>query len=355
MQEIYEFRVQEQHASRLFAPNEGKKLGWTKLFGDKFVTVRKIELSADDPKFKRVGELNDLIKKEPNGFFFAGWNIHRRYAAEEIKAAELFQLRNAPAFEPTGEECGTVYDETIECLTCGAGRKQVSPLRLNLRKIPKAKDLVRTIANEWVVSQRLVNALVDANMSGVEFQPVHHQLNSRVDEPMEFEKTAAGREIIQSAADVGIELHSAKFYFWLNRKEQREIVNAAHKQYLELLQVKDTRSTSPLPHWYQLIVKSKPVKIAQVTKTGINPFDDDAAGKYRCPFGHTAGFTLLSELYIERNSWDGCDIAYTSQLVGEKGDGLIRPRPLILISPRIREILIKEKVKGLDIEIAHLV
>ena len=34
-----------------------KKLGWTKLFGDKFVTVRKIELSADDPKFKRVGEL----------------------------------------------------------------------------------------------------------------------------------------------------------------------------------------------------------------------------------------------------------------------------------------------------------
>jgi hypothetical protein len=354
MKELCEFRVQEQHASRLFAPNEGKKLGWTKQFGDEFVTVRKVELLVDDPKFKRVGELEALIKKEPHGFFFAGWYFHRRYTAEEIKAAELFQLRNAPAFEPTGEECGTVYDEAVSCPTCGAGRKQVSPLKLNLRKIPKTKDLARTIADEWVVSQRLVNALVDANISGVEFQPVRHNLSSWVDEPMELEKTAAGREIIQSATDAGIELYSAKFYFWLNRKEQREILNAAHKQYLELLQVKDIRRTSPLPRWYQLIVKSKPVKIAQATKTGINPFDEDVAGKYRCPSGHTAGFRLLSELYVERSSWDGCDIAYTSQLVGEKG-GLIRPRPLILISPRLREILIQEKVKGLDIEVAHLV
>ena len=69
MKEFCEFRVQEQHASRLFAPCEGKKLGWTKLFGDKFVTVRKVELSVDDPKFKRVGELEALIKKEPHGFF----------------------------------------------------------------------------------------------------------------------------------------------------------------------------------------------------------------------------------------------------------------------------------------------
>ncbi len=63
MKEGFEFRVQKQYASRLFAPDEGKKLRWTKLFGDKFVTVRKIELSADDPKFKRVGEFNALIKK----------------------------------------------------------------------------------------------------------------------------------------------------------------------------------------------------------------------------------------------------------------------------------------------------
>ena len=302
MKEFCEFRVQEQHASRLFAPCEGKKLGWTKLFGDKFVTVRKVELSVDDPKFKRVGELEALIKKEPHGFFFAGWNLYRRYTTEEIRAAEIFQLRNAPAFEPTGEECGTVYDETVACPACGAGRKQVSPLRLNLRKISKTKDLARTVANEWVVSQRLVNALVDANISGIEFQPVRHQLNSLVDEPMELEKTAAGREIIQSAADAGIELHSAKFYFWINRKEQREIVNAANKEFLELLQKKDTRRTSLLPCWYQMVVKSKPVKIAQSTKTGINPFDEDIAGKYRCRFGHTAGFSLLSELYVERNS-----------------------------------------------------
>jgi hypothetical protein len=352
MKEFCEFRVQEQHASRLFAPNEGKKLGWTKLFEDKLVTVRKVKLSVDDPKFKRVGELQVLIKKEPNGFFFAGWHFQRHYTTAEIETAELFQLRNAPAFEPTGEECGTIYDETAACPVCGAGRKQVSPLSLNLRKIPKTKDLARTIADEWVVSQRLVNALADANVSGIEFQPVLHRLNSRVDEPMELERTAAGREIVQAAAGAGVQLHSAKFYCWLNRKEQREMLDAAQNQFLELLQKTDTRRVSPLPHWYQLRVVSKPMKIARTTKTGIDPFDWDIAGKYRCPYGHTIGFTLLSELYVERNSWDGCDIAYTSQLVGSKG-GLIRPRPLILISPRLREILIQEEVKGLDIEIAH--
>jgi hypothetical protein len=115
---------------------------------------------------------------------------------------------------------------------------------------------------------------------------------------------------------------------------------------------KDARGTLSFPLWYQPIIKSKPVKIAQATKTGINPFDGDIFGKYRCPFGHIVGFTLLSELYVERNSWDGCDIAYTNQSVGYKG-GLIRPRPLIVISPRLREILIKEKVNGFDVEVAH--
>lgn len=68
MKEVYEFRVREEYAGRLFKPTEGKKLGWTKLFGDKFVTVRKIELSVDDPKFKQVGELNTLLKEERNDF-----------------------------------------------------------------------------------------------------------------------------------------------------------------------------------------------------------------------------------------------------------------------------------------------
>ena len=69
MKEVYEFRVQEKHASRLFEPNEGEKLGWTEQFGDEFVTVRKIKLSVDDPKFKRIGELNALIQKDRNDFF----------------------------------------------------------------------------------------------------------------------------------------------------------------------------------------------------------------------------------------------------------------------------------------------
>ena len=48
---------------------------------------------------------------------------------------------------------------------------QVSDLRLDLRKVPKGKEIATTIANEIIVSQRLAERMTDAGLTGFELRP----------------------------------------------------------------------------------------------------------------------------------------------------------------------------------------
>ena len=290
MKEVYEFRVQEKHASRLFEPHEGEKLGWTKQFGDKFVTVRKIELSADDPKFKRVGELNALIQKDRKDFFFAGWNINRRYTASDIARAKLFLLCRIATFEPAGEECGTQYDESAACPSCSSGARQVSPLFLDWKRIPKSKDIARTIAGEIVASKRMVELFESHSITGAKFGPVCH----------------------------------------------RPATSAESKD------------------WFQLLVTSCEAEVAAPTKMGINPFDEDATGQYRCSRGDLIGLNRLSEVSISRSSYNGFDIVASRHFVGTRG-GLLRPERFLLVSPKLQQVIKEEKLTGCEFEVAHLV
>lgn len=290
MQELYEFRVQEQHASLLFAPNEGKKLGWTKQFGDKFVTVRRVELSPDDPKFKRVGELNALIKKEPHGFFFAGWKIRRGYTTAELEKAQVFLLCHLATFEPAGEECGTQYDESSACPSCKSGARQVSPLFLDWKRIPKSKDIARTIAGEIVVSKQMAELFERHSITGAGFGPVCH----------------------------------------------RPVSSAESKD------------------WFQLLVKSCDAEVTAPTKTGINPFDEDATGQYRCSRGDLIGLARLSEVSISRSSYNGSDIVASRQFAGTRR-GLLRPERFLLVSPKLRQVIKEAKLTGCEFEVAHFV
>jgi hypothetical protein len=288
MKEIYEFRVLEKYAGLIFGPNEGKKLGRTKLFGDEFVTVRKVLLSADNPKFKRVGELNALIRKEHNELFFFGWDIKRLYTAEELAQAELFLFFPATTFEPSGKACGTQYDPTSACPICKSGAKQISPLFLDWNRIPKSKDIAGTIHDEIVVSKRMVDLLDRNSITGAEFGPVGH--------------------------------HPA--------------------------------SSAKSKDWFQLLVKTCNAEITVPTKIGIGPFDEDIAGKERCPLGDLIGLNLLSEVYIRRSSYIGLDIVASRQFVGTSR---LRPRQLMLVSPKFRQTIIKANLKGCKFEIVHLV
>jgi hypothetical protein len=75
MKELYEFRIREKYAGRLFSPKEGTRLSIGKMgkvpkaFEE--LAVRRIEIVHDDPRFREIGILNVTLK-ENKDWFFAG-------------------------------------------------------------------------------------------------------------------------------------------------------------------------------------------------------------------------------------------------------------------------------------------
>ncbi len=281
MREIYEFRVVEDFASRLFGPDEGKDIGSR--------IVRLIELEADDPRLPKVGEMQKAIDQESGRAFFHGWQIRRKYTKPELEAASLFRVNAARVFEPAGEESGTVYDESTACPECGAGAQQVGPLFLPLKRIPKGKDFAETIAGEIIVSRRVVELFESHGVTGVEFEPV-----------------------------------------------------------------RITRDGQKSEDWFQFIVQSKETEVVPPTRVGLEPFDDDPEGQCRCSRGDLIGLNLLSEVTINGTSRGNADIISSHQFIGARR-GLLRPRRMMFISPKVWRLIESEKLKGVEIEVAHIV
>ena len=142
MKETLELRINYDYANLLFKADEGKNLG---------TSVKVVELSKDDPRYNQVPIIAKQLQQKYDKAFFFGWEIKRKYSKKELEAATLLHLKIKTVFEPAGEECGTLYDETVSCEVCGANRKQISPLTLKHGSVPK-KDIARTIVGEVVVS-----------------------------------------------------------------------------------------------------------------------------------------------------------------------------------------------------------
>jgi hypothetical protein len=280
MRETIEFRIDEGLARRFLEPNLGTRLS---------DTLRRVVLPTTDERVQQIGEIQRTYRKN-RGFFFIYWDVRRKYSAKELQAAQLLHVIVRAVFEPTGEECGTTYDETTACKRCGAGISQTSELILDTRRIPKGKDIARTVGGEIVVSPRFVNAFSEHDLQGAKFQPVLHR----------------GR-----------------------------------------------RSLEP-SEWSQLVVTSSPVKLSPRTVTGNNPFDFDDQNEHRCPRGHTAGLTWLSEFFVLRSSYGGSDLLHTEKMFGLRR-GYLRPEPQLLISQKLCRVLVDMKAKGFALEVAHLV
>lgn len=345
MRTTCEFRVNEKYAGRLFSPNEGTRLG---------DSVRKVEIATNDPRYKQVGELDAEIQEKEGKSFFFGWGIRHYYSKEEIKSADLFHLIITAVFEPAGEECGTKYDESKVCKRCGAGRRQIGDLVLDLRRVPRGKDIARTIADEWIVSQRLAEYLLDAKLTGFQLRPVRHKARYE-DDAIKLVNYPSGRKLLEKARAVGASHPTWKFYVWANRPEQDELWKMVWKEHADTMQKKGaSRPRGQLPTWYQIVVTSRPVSTVTPTLFGNDPFDEDPEGKYCCSLGHVSGLNLLSEVWVKRAVWDGSDIVYTKDLVGTRR-GLLVPRPMLLISPRFRRMLVEKDIKGYKVEVAHLI
>lgn len=353
----YEFRVpeEEEYVHSVFSPTEGVKLS---------ESTRKILVRGDDPRIPRIAELARLLKKE-NRYLFYGWDITYKYTRAEIAAAELFNLTITAIFEPAGWDCGTEHDYLSGCPDCGVPRVQKGDLILDLRKAPKTKDIAGTLSDdEWIITQRLAEILVDAKLTGFELQRVRHKARYE-DDAMDFNAVPAGKEILRLATEAGYPHPSGPFWCWLNRQEQKALLERMTAEWVAMRGERARRRGKPPPIWYQLVITSPPVRCVPPTVFGIKPFNEDPDGKYRCPRlrrdksgQHVAGLALLSEVSVRREDWDGSDICFTAQRTGwviPRDDEMKgSPGPAILISPRFRQVLLEHKIKGYKTDVAYL-
>jgi hypothetical protein len=150
-------------------PHATREIGKTQAKGTKCVEVR---VPADSPEFKEISRF--VNSKRALGLkAFAHFPIAsylRKYRKDELQNAEALLLKISAHFEPSGEECGTVY-ETI-CKECNMGR-QASELVLDLRTAPQNRDMAETISwVEWIISSRLARMFMQNGFSGAEFRPI---------------------------------------------------------------------------------------------------------------------------------------------------------------------------------------
>lgn len=186
MREVIEFRIPEERAATFLEPGLGSSLGGS---------VRKVVLPMEDPRVRLIGDLDREFDKRGQSFFY-GWHISRSYTRKELETAELLQLIIGPFFEPTGEMCGTEYDESMACPHCGAKAVQRGDLRMDIRRIPKKKDLTITLAGESLISTRLVKHLKEHGITGAEYRPVRHTTGELIDEWRQLVVTSAPVEIL---------------------------------------------------------------------------------------------------------------------------------------------------------------
>ena len=125
----------------------------------------------------------------------------------------------------------------------------------------------------------------------------------RFDGPVTVSAVPTGRELIEKAALVGINYPSPEFSVWMNRKENSDLANKMMAE--GEVRAERLASRRPLPIWYQMVPSGQPASLSPATQFGYTALDPDIKGEYRCPFGHTEGWSLLSEAYVKRSSWDG--------------------------------------------------
>jgi hypothetical protein len=161
MQELYEFRINNDYANHLLIKEHGTNLG----------PVTIVQIKRDDPLFEKIKLLKEKIdgQRLPPLFFYS--EVIRKHTEREYQNADLLQINIQKTFEPCGEQNGTTYDESKACVICGVNAVQINELRLKQSSIPK-KDISNTIAGEVVVSKRFKLVAEKNESKGISFLPV---------------------------------------------------------------------------------------------------------------------------------------------------------------------------------------
>jgi len=96
-----------------------------------------------------------------------------QYDESEIRSAPLlhFVVTTAPR-QFGGPQCGTAYDLSQACPACGTDSTQVSALMAKASQLPKRALICQTLDHEYLVSADLEQSLRKSGISGLELRQV---------------------------------------------------------------------------------------------------------------------------------------------------------------------------------------
>ena len=309
MRAIAEFRIDEELAHLIFADDEGERLG----------SVRKVTLDTSDPRYERIGELQKKLRRCGKSSFYS-WSLKYRYSAVELRAAPFLHLKITSSLLPTGEKCGTKYDDDAACPICGAGAPQITPLFVREQRIPKTRDFCQSWGGEMIVSRRIKELFALHRMTGARFEIVRPRKRSNDGSTDWFQFFPEN-----STAEIVPPTQTGDTLFDDGGDPAAE---------------RDTSWMDKLP--------------SRVRQGLLEQFERMEEEIYHCPFGDTVGLNLLSEVSIKASTKPNLDIVATRQFIGCRR-GLFRQKRLILISPRLYRLLAAEKIKGIKVDVAHIV
>lgn len=232
----------------------------------------------------------ELRMKVRKRAFFLSWDVRREYTKDELHSARFFAFGAAVRVLKFEDVAINQYDESEACAICGAGAPLRSPLAFK-RSMKSKFNIARTLDGEPIVSTR-VRTLFEANqVTGCEFSPVY----------------VTGRQGLRESGD-----------------------------------------------YFHLRVIGGPFEIAEPTQFGIDPFDPDVEGEFRCKSGHKYGLSLLSEIHFKLpNGRMACDLMHSSGFVGDRR-GILRPVHLMISSARLMNLLRDSGIR-MQADVAHRV
>lgn len=259
-------------------------------------------LSDDDINIDYIYQLNEKVDKN----LYYDWDFFYKYTDKELDGADLFRIKILNTIDTCGEECGTKYDESISCPICGAGRKQVGLLKLSSNLSFAGYDIYKTIGGEIIVTKRFQELLLKNNIQGIIFQPII--INGEI-----------SPYFMQLIATVSIDI-SHKTRFGIDYFDKMNIPSSNEKT----INICGHNITIP-----------KEI--------------------YVCPNHDLLGLCLLSELFIDKESFrlHHYDFMKTMQYVGVKR-GMLRPEPLYVCSKSFFEMIKRENIYGMEFDIAHI-
>lgn len=226
---------------------------------------------------------------------YSSWFIERIPTRDEVDGTELFLLKVWNVLSTSGEDGGTRYVEGSACPICGAGAAHVPPFRLPAHYLRRSAPICRTLDEKYILSNVVADGLSSCGCAGYRLEKI---------------ETTVRRPSIERDSSL------SAFY---------------------------------LP-------EAPTVVIGEQTRFGGSPIMTASPTSGPCPMGDTAGLNLLSQAYIQRNSWGGSDLVYSDKFVGaRKGPGMLRPGRLLFCSHRAMRCLSAFKLRNVRFEPAILV